>query len=201
MAVLGMTFTAVGAQATVAPTSAGLLHGISTATSTVLNNAAYWSSAGTKDTFFGWRHKMYFAGRLDQTADTRCWIGLTTATSAAWMASDNPASAHIGFRCSSSAGDAGVWQAVISNGATQTVVSTGIAVSTTVTQNFRIEWGIAATSIKFYINNVLVATISTNLPAAATDLQWTAGVTQLLTAITCKLTMNMLRAVFNGTSP
>jgi hypothetical protein len=198
-AYLGLNFDGVGsAFDPVVATSAGLQHGVKMRTSTVLNDSAYLQNATTKDTFFSWRHRVYFAAKLNTVGFCRCWMGMTTTTAALWLAADNPASVHIGFRMSSSAGDAN-WKAVVSSGAAQTVVDTGVAQSSTITQNFRIEWPLAATDIKFYINNVLVATIATNLPAAGTDLRMVCGVTTLFSGARAELSTSILRVLFNAT--
>lgn len=59
-----------------------------------------------------------------------------------------------------------VWYAVTANGAVRTETSTGVAVTAGQFTKFRIET-LDATQATFYINDVLVATITTNLPSGA----------------------------------
>lgn len=58
------------------------------------------------------------------------------------------------------------YQAVCTNGGISTVVDTGIVITNADEKRFRIEIDENSIDAKFYINNVLVATINTNLPAA-----------------------------------
>lgn len=59
-----------------------------------------------------------------------------------------------------------IWYAVTANGAVRTETSTGVAVTAGQFTKFRIET-LDTTQATFYINDVLVATITTNLPSGA----------------------------------
>jgi len=72
----------------------------------------------------------------------------------------DPIEGFIGFRLDTSIDNN--WRAVCKYGAAETVIDTGIAVSNT-TKNFRFEV-VADDEVNFYIENVLVATITTNIP-------------------------------------
>jgi hypothetical protein len=60
----------------------------------------------------------------------------------------------------------GRWEAICNNNGTITAVDTGIAASTGVMRTFEIEVNAANTSVAFFIDGTLVATITTNIPAA-----------------------------------
>ncbi len=101
---------------------------------------------------------------LVDTANVRVWMALTDVYSGnvTSLEADVPTGLHIiGFRYSTAAGDT-TWHAVCNDGTTQTAVDTGIAVDT-VGHAFGIA--VSPTSITFTIDNVSVATITTNIPA------------------------------------
>jgi len=82
--------------------------------------------------------------------------------------SDTPALSYVGFRYSTSVPDAG-WTAISDNGSgTPETTPTGVSLDTTASQIFRIEWDLGATSVRFYIDGVLVAEHSTKIPASGT---------------------------------
>jgi Protein of unknown function (DUF2793)/Repeat of unknown function (DUF5907) len=60
----------------------------------------------------------------------------------------------------------GRWEAICNNNGTITAVDTGIAASTGVMRTFEIEVNATNTSVAFFIDGTLVATITTNIPAA-----------------------------------
>jgi hypothetical protein len=84
-------------------------------------------------------------------------------------ANDNPSNAvsphrYFGFRYSTQAGDAN-WTIVCGDNGSQTVVDTGIALSTTVFVALSMEWDRLASAVRFYINGTLVYTSTTHLPS------------------------------------
>lgn len=93
------------------------------------------------------------------------WLGLLSTTA--------PNSATLGavsglcFRFAT--GTDSNWQYVVSNGAAQTVVDSGVAVAVNTKYTFRIRTDGSANAY-FSINNGAETTITTNLPAAATEL-------------------------------
>lgn len=60
------------------------------------------------------------------------------------------------------------WQCVCVNSSTRTFVTTSVAVSTTSMQKLRIDDDGTGANVKFYIDEVLVATITTNVPTGST---------------------------------
>ena len=100
---------------------------------------------------------------LVDTANVRVWIALCDLFSGntGSLVSDTPALHLIGFRYSTAAGDT-TWKAVCTNSATQTTVDTGVAVDT-LGHSFGIA--VSQSSISFQIDDVTVATITTNIPA------------------------------------
>lgn len=110
--------------------------------------------------------------RTNSNTTRRFWVGLTSYTGVfnnATFATDTPNQGYVAFRFSTAAGDT-TWKAVagISNVA-QTVVDTGVAYTGNAMQ-FDIAPSAGGTAVNFYINQNLVATISTSLPAADTGL-------------------------------
>lgn len=102
---------------------------------------------------------------------SRFAVGLyDTATSYASLSSSTNPGAWI-FRSGTTN-----WQARTCDGASTTTVDTGVAPTSNVTQLLRVEWhgsGVADNStsaFRFYIDDALVATITSTLPAATTTL-------------------------------
>jgi hypothetical protein len=62
------------------------------------------------------------------------------------------------------------WQCVTSVSSVRTLTVTSVAASTTAWQKLSIEINAASTSVEFYIDNVLVATHTTNIPTGITQL-------------------------------
>lgn len=109
------------------------------------------------------------AGASD-VASLRIWAGLQTNGA---IGTDTPgASAAISsllFRYSTPAGDSN-WMATASDGSSDaTPVDTGVAVTADTRYVMRIKV-VSASSVEYYINDLLVATITTALPAASTNL-------------------------------
>ena len=119
------------------------------------NNAQLWSTQTLKAVKW----------QIIQVTQTnfRTWIGLADlyVGNIGNMKSDTPAQNIIGFRFSTAAGDTH-WQAVCANGVTQTTVDTGVALDA-LQHTFGIN--VTQSSIKFTIDGVTVATITTNIPA------------------------------------
>jgi hypothetical protein len=62
------------------------------------------------------------------------------------------------------------WQCITSVSSVRTLTVTSVAASTTAWQKFSIEINAASTFVEFYIDNVLVATHTTNIPTGITQL-------------------------------
>lgn len=102
---------------------------------------------------------------------SRYWIGLSDQAFGAVATvfnTDTPAANFVGFRWSSTT-DTNIVAICQTSSSTQTVVSTGVAFSSTPLL-FEIVPLSNGTIITFYINGVLVATISTNVPATTVPL-------------------------------
>lgn len=146
--------------------------------------SAYWgvTPAGTgsgcginSDTWYttGNNINAFFNFGLNKTANIRAWIGLTDQAGATMSQSDTPGGNHCGFRFSSVVPDAH-WIAECTKSGVITTVDTGVAVNTSGQQKLAI---IATTSsVKFYIGGLLVATISTNVPASGSAMALVASV-------------------------
>lgn len=155
--------------------SATKLDGRVVNTSTTLNNSAFYELPNTACYFLSYNLKMVFMGNLNETTGNRCWIGFAAGSGATMFGSgDTPAVAFVGFRYS--AGTDAEWKVVTYDGANLNVFTTGVSVSTTDTQVFRIEWENGGSEVRFYINGTLVKTATVQLPASATALRCMTGV-------------------------
>jgi len=166
---IGDTCTAVGASWTAAEPA--------TATNGV-GSSRYDSSA---DTYAGWYGSTpYYVGRnangsfglwLFRTTDIRLWVGFHDGPSGL-TASDSPSGKFAMFRFSSIGGDTN-YQCVCGDGSAQTVVDSGVAADTH-SHAFGVQINDVGSNVMFYIDKILVATITTHIPASGTQLKWTA---------------------------
>jgi hypothetical protein len=117
----------------------------------------------------------FIKGAIDGLVHSRYWVGMTDTAFASiptTMNSDTPAANVIAFRWDSDT-DSSNFKAVCQTDAThQTVVDTGVAVVVDAIHLFEIVPQSGGTVMKFYIDGSLVATISTNVPAAGTGMTW-----------------------------
>jgi len=183
------TFTALGFPALTITSTSGTVaagqvndsHIIKYTTGTTATNNCNGIQAST------WRHRGYgpallIRARAASSTDVRYWLGWTNGSS--WTGTATPGTSALSgaaFRFDTSVGDA-TWKAVTFNGATQTVADTGIALDTANLVNFVIklgDGGAGSNDAKFYINNVLVQTISATLPGNGTNIQAGFAVTNL----------------------
>lgn len=144
-------------------------------TTTSLNTEAGLSQAGggdmTQTRYFPIWYVKIKTGT--PTTELRSFYGLVSATTL--MSSDTPAQSYVAFRFSTTASDAN-WKCVSDNGSgTPTVTDSGVAYAADTVYTMKIDCSDPA-SIKFYINEALVATVTTTLPATNTDLAWFARV-------------------------
>jgi len=151
-------------------------------TSATTNNSAFYESPTTSFRLFSLNNKTVMWIKLNETTNTRSWLGYTNATGAnLFLQTEVMTVVFVGFRFSTSLPDTN-WQAVVCDGTSQTVVDTGVAPSTTVGQLFRIEWNRGGGEIRFYIGSALVATIITTLPTADTAMRHVYGVKNIASA-------------------
>lgn len=105
--------------------------------------------------------------RANNLTLARYWVGFTSKTSplsANTLISDFPTAISMcAFRYS--AGTDTNWQAITSNGSSQTIVNTGVPPDSTNSQLFEIAWD--GTTVRFYINRALVGSSTTNLPSTS----------------------------------
>jgi len=136
-------------------------------TNATLNASAYWR---TENYYWGrLPHDPVWIGYVmtgSNISAMRLWVGFTSddVTNA-----DDPGCLACAFRYST--GIDGNFYAVTDDGATLTAIDTGVEVvaNTVYILMIKVEGG---TTVKFYINGVLVHTATANLPAAATNLGW-----------------------------
>jgi hypothetical protein len=135
----------------------------------VINNDAGWLSSAFSQTQFNYRPRWAVAMRVG-TPITLCryWLGLFSATP---MASADPAVHAMGFRYSTDVDGTAFWRCYTNDGAgTGTVTVTTVPIVANTVYKLRMEVDPAGANVKFYIDGVLVATHTTDLPAAAQNL-------------------------------
>ncbi|MBI3320356.1 MAG: hypothetical protein HYZ89_07220 [Candidatus Omnitrophica bacterium] len=113
-------------------------------------------------------HDPLFIAHVRTGADItnlRIWVGLMSTTTSN---SDTLNGQGFAFRYSSAVGPN--WFAVTRDGTTQTATDTGLAVAASTDYLLRFDVNSAAGTVKFTVNGGNSTTLSTNLPAAATDL-------------------------------
>jgi hypothetical protein len=162
---IGDNFTGTVSSSSNATPDSDTLPSLIANTSAVANNVAFHvSNSATAYYVFNARTQFFSIVQWNSNTNVRCWTGVTTGSGATMGGSDAPAAtSYCAFRFSTNAGDT-TWQAVCANAGVQTLVDTGIAFGTT-SKAFAIEWDLGIGSVYFYIDNVLVATISSaNIP-------------------------------------
>ncbi len=155
----------------VAPTSTSAQGYSNTGSATAGSSTGFYEGAGVLSNMkFGTFKKFITRITWDSTTNIRWWIALNDQGSSGPTAlrADKPAANVVGLRFSpTSAGDTTV-QAYVGTDAThQTIVGTGITPDTN-KHTYEIDW--SGVNYTFYIDGSLVATISTNVPAASTTL-------------------------------
>jgi hypothetical protein len=168
--VLGDTFTIPGGAANssvvVTTSTNGPCLGIFNSTNTVAG------ASGTLNYRTGRNISvLIIAGAAGKITDERWWFGVTDQAIATAGGSDNPAGNYAAFRFSTPASDT-VWQAITKDGTTQNVQSTGVAPIVNTPQTFGIIFNDSTPNVQFYINGSLVATSTTHLPSASTNLRY-----------------------------
>ena len=112
-------------------------------------------------------------------ADVGLWAGLFSASP------DNAAdpAVHVaGFRYYTSTDGTAFWRCVTKDGTTTTVTTTTVAVTADTAYTLRVD-ARESGNVRFYINSILVATHTTNLPGSSTPLGWAVRVSTLAAAI------------------
>jgi hypothetical protein len=110
-------------------------------------------------------------GAAGKITDERWWWGVTDQTLATMSGSANPAGNYAAFRFDTTASDT-TWQCITKDGSTQNVQASGVAPVINTVQTFAIEFNDSGSTVLFYINGSLVATSSSHLPSASTNLRY-----------------------------
>ena len=124
--------------------------------------------ATNNDTQARFKPKGYTLMKLFTTLVARVWVGLVSASPASVDTPGASSSIHMAaFRYSPTAGDSN-WKTVTSDGSTDEVQDTGVAASDDT--KFKLEVRVLASSVEFYIDDVLVTTHSSVLPGSTTNI-------------------------------
>lgn len=110
--------------------------------------------------------------RTLSSTTVRYWIGAgegNTANYPTELKTNTPTTGFVGFRYSTTAGDT-TYKCIGTDGIGITIVDSLIAVDNVNSHVFEIRPATSGTSVKYYIDGTLVATISTNLPTAGAQL-------------------------------
>jgi hypothetical protein len=135
-------------------------------TSTTINSDAGWNGS-TNGIRTDWSPVMTAYIATDSAiTDVRFWIGMFSGDP---MGSADPALHLAAFRYDTAADGTAFWRTATKDGTTINVTTTTIAIATGTAYNLRID-ARDSSSIKFYIDGVLAATHTTNLPTSSTDL-------------------------------
>jgi len=137
----------------------------------VATPGGYQSS--TNNTFLPWwfdgaNLSLFVDLYLVQLVTERVWVGMfdsTLSTTTIFGSDTLHANQYAAFRFSTVAGDT-AWQCVTSDGTTQTVVSSGVTADTK-SHRFVIICNDSVPNVQFYIDGVLVATITTHTPTTS----------------------------------
>jgi hypothetical protein len=129
------------------------------------------ANIGANEVFtYGSVYRMSQRVKFNNSSNVRYWLGVSEGntadfTGSAALASDTPNRNYAMFRFS--AGTDSTIKAVCgTSSATQTVVDTGVSVSTSASKLFEIAW--TASTFTFFIDGVQVAQITTNIPGTST---------------------------------
>jgi hypothetical protein len=118
--------------------------------------------------------------RLPSLSGLRFWAALSQYAGTAFetlLGSDAPNANYLGFRCSSNASDAN-WQFLASDGATQTLVDTGVPVSD---KAFQLELRVDPTipQVDVYVDGSPISSVTTHIAAGTTLLYANCGIVAL----------------------
>lgn len=175
----GWSSTTSGTISAVA-TGNGTLQGANYATNASANTDAAWNN----NLLWNISHRIQaqFAVELVNFANQRTYCGFSSLAfvgGGGLVRSDTPATDGIFFRASTTAGDVN-WQACSKDGTTQTTTNTGIAIATSTKYLLGFSVNSTGTAVDYYINEVLVASHSTNLPRTSQSMAagWAVSTTE-----------------------
>ena len=144
-----------------------------------LSNAGAGNGIGIRCTAFTnmsgnekpvWTTTIKTGGAGADVADIRIWAGIAASNPAA---GDTPGVIQLACFKYSTVTDTAFWRAVTCDGTTTTTTVTTSAIAADTRYVFMIDWS-NPLRVDFYVNDVIVASHTTNLPAAATRLGWIA---------------------------
>ena len=148
-------------------------------TSTTINTDAYlYIPSVTNNPFYdarSWHYRTFCA--LNSTADVRAVIGMCASGGYGHYASTLPANSVV-FKYDTAASDT-TWKCVTKDGSTATTTDSSVSADTNF-HVFDIIFNDATNTYTFYIDGVLKATHTTNLPTAATQSYAVAGLRTLV---------------------
>lgn len=136
------------------------------ASAAVIDSDAGWQTAYTKTRR---DHKPIWSGVVKTGAAitvVRYMVGLTDADP---MGSATPLTNLAAFRYDTVADGTAFWRCITNDGTTTSLTTTTIAITTSTKYNLRIDCSTTG-EVRFYINGVLAATHTANLPTATTSL-------------------------------
>jgi len=141
--------------------------------STATSGTVIGYQSSTNNTFAPWwfdgpNLSLFVDAYIGSTVTQRVWIGMfdTALSTATLFASDTlHANQYVAFRYSTVAGDT-QYQCVSCDGTTQKVVSSGVNADTK-SHRFVIICNDSTPNVQYYIDGVLVATITTNTPTTS----------------------------------
>ena len=150
-------------------------------TSTTSGNASGLLSSAYTYVRRDWEAEYVALVKTDATLITsiRYWVGMFSGSV---DASSMPAVHLAAFRYDTGTDGTAYWRACASNASTNTVVTTSVAVVANTVYLMRIVCSNVTNDIRYYINGVLVATISTNLPTSSQLMGYGMRVTTLSAA-------------------
>lgn len=128
------------------------------------NSTCGWYGNGPNNWFLGSNLSMFAVCNLLVTTHIIMWVGLFSDAGSTGGTS-TPSGRYAAFRFAPVAGDTN-FQAVCRNGSSVTTVDTGVAADTS-SHKFLVVMDDSVPNVKFYIDDNLVATITTNLPSGA----------------------------------
>jgi len=118
-----------------------------------------------------WEGEMQFKIKTGgDIASVRTFVGLES-TDITDVGDSAPQAHYAMFRYATDVDGTAFWRTMTNdNGVTPTVTTTSVAIAVDTVYFLRIRWNAAADEIKFYIDDVLVATHTTDLPTSSTSL-------------------------------
>lgn len=119
----------------------------------------------------GYSPLLKFSLNLVAVTNVRAWVGFSDLAANTVAGTATPTGNFVMFRFDTSAGDTH-WKCCTRDNVTTNVVDSGVAPVANTSVFLAIDCDPVAGAAKFYINGVLVATITTHLPGSTTNMRW-----------------------------